>query len=442
LATPLPSDNAAAPPESPPGNRQGARLRLASGQSAPTQAGLTPPLSVWSVILGSRVLLFVVGYLTVSRFHQSAYARRLTYNRPELLLGTAGRWLNSWANWDGQWYVRIARVGYRGRSYAAFFPLYPVLVRWLAPLAADSYIVAGIGLSLVFYVAAMYLLYRLIDIDYGRQVAGWTVVFASLCPTSFFFQAVYTESAFLLFVVACLFFARRGQWLFAGVAGFFATLTRNTGILLLLPMALLYLDACNWRPRRIDRRVAWFALVPAGLAVWMVYLQAKLGDPFAFSLAQRHWHRRLTAPWIAVEHGLRSGVSGIVTILHHGQETAAITAGGTLPVSSEVVRSAVPNALALVALLVAVTVLALAARRIKLPYLVYGFASLAAPLFYPTPRQPLYSMPRFVVVIFPVFLAFALLTRRLPATRTALLVGSALGLVLLTSLFARFFFVA
>jgi hypothetical protein len=406
------------------------------------RARLGPPLTVWSVILGSRALLFVVGYLTVTHLPLATYARLFTYNRADLLTGTLGRWLNSWANWDGQWYVRIARVGYRERSYTAFFPLYPMLVRWLSPLGAHGYIVTGVALSLVFYVAALYLLYRLIVIDYGRRVAGWTVVFASLFPTSFFFQAVYTESAFLLFVVACLFFARREQWLFAGVAGFFAALTRNTGILLLLPMALFYLEARNWRLRRVDRRLAWFALVPAGLAVWMVYLQVKLGDPLAFSLAQRHWHRHLRAPWITLDHGLRSGISGIATILHHGQWTLSDTAHGPLPVSSEIVRISLPNALALIALLVAVALLAMTARRMKLPYMVYGLASLVAPLFYPTPLQPLFSMPRFVVVVFPVFLALALLTQRLPATRIALLAGSTLALVLLTSVFVRFIFVA
>lgn len=443
MATPLPEDETVTPPRL-PNERRRSRPRLVPGGRVSKLARSSPPLSVWSVILGSRMLLFLVGYLTVTHVPGAAInARLLTYNRDQLLPGTLGTVLNSWANWDGQWYVRIARVGYHRLDYTAFFPLYPLLVRWLTPLAAHSYIIAGVALSSAFYLAAMYMLYRLVAIDYERRVAAWTVIFASLFPTSFFFQAVYTESAFLFFVVACLFWARREQWLLAGCAGFLAALTRNTGILVLLPMSVFYMDARHWRLGRVDRHAAWFALVPAGLAVWMAYLQVRLGDWLAFSRAQRHWDRSFALPWVTLSRGLRSGASGIATLLlHHGQPAAFAAAGGTLQVSSHYARVALPNALALVTLVVAVGALVLAARRLRLAYLVYGFAALVAPLSYPTPLQPLYSMPRFILAVFPVFLALALLTERLRATRLALLAASALTLVLLTSVFVRFIFVA
>lgn len=441
MAAPLPQDQTTDPLHPSP---ERAELRLVPGAAAPQRAALAPPPGVWAAVVGSRALLFLVGYLTVARVPQAAStARTLTYNRAQLLPGALGQVFNAWANWDGQWYVKIARVGYPTRDYAAFFPLYPTLVRWLGPLTAHRYIIAGVALSLTFYVAAMYVLYRLIAIDYGSRVATWTVAFASLFPTSFFFQAVYTESAFFFLVVTCLFFARREQWLFAGLAGFFAALTRNTGILLLLPMALFYLGARGWRPRRIDHRLAWFGLVPAGLAVWMAYLRVRLGNALAFSQAQLHWHRSFTAPWVTVVAGWHKGISGITTLLlHHGQAPPLATAQGSLLVSSHVARNALPNALDIVVLVGAVVALGLSARRLKAPYLVYGFATLAAPLFYPTPLQPLYSMSRFALVAFPVFLAIALLTERLVATRIALLAVSTVALVLLTSVFVRFIFVA
>jgi hypothetical protein len=442
LATPLPQDRTtSAPRQRPSPDQRRAELRLAP-EAAPRRATLAAPRGVWAAVVGSRALLLLVGYLTVARVPQAAStARTLTYNREQLLPGTLGQVFNAWANWDGQWYVKIARVGYPTRDYAAFFPFYPGLVRSLGPLTAHRYIIAGVVLSLAFYVAAMYVLYRLIAIDYGSRVATWTVTFTSLFPTSFFFQAVYTESAFLFLVVTCLFFARREHWLFAGLAGFLAALTRNTGVLLLLPMTLFYLGARGWRPRRIDRQLVWFALVPAGLAVWMVYLRVRLGNALAFSQAQLHWHRSFTAPWVTLVAGWHKGISGITTLLlHHGQASPLATTGGSLLVSSHIARNALPNALNIVVLVGAVVALALSARRLKLPYLVYGFAALAAPLFYPTPLQPLYSMPRFALVVFPVFLALALLTERLVVTRIALLAVSTVALVLLTSVFVRFIF--
>lgn len=443
MATPLPDGRPASPRPLAPHLRR-ADLHLVADKQATRAATRGPSLAAWSVIVGSRVLLFVVGYVTVTRVPEAASnARALTYNPAQLLPGALGRVFNAWANWDGQWYLRIARRGYPSSDYAAFFPFYPALVRWLGPLAGYKYIIVGVALSLAFYLAAMYVLHRLVALDYGPRVATWTVVFASLFPTSFFFQAVYSESAFLFFVVTCLYFARRDRWLLSGLAGFFAALTRNTGVLLLLPMALYYLGARDRRPRAIDRHLLWFALVPAGLAVWMVYLRIRLGNALAFSLAQLHWHRRLTAPWVTLADGAHRGVSGIATLfLHHGQAPPLASVSGSVLVSSHVARIALPNALALVLFVGAALALILAARRLTLPYLVYGLAALVAPLFYPTPLQPLYSMPRFLLVAFPVFMALALLTERLVLTRLALLAVSSVALVLLTTVFVRFIFVA
>ncbi len=435
LATPLPQDKTATPLRGPRSAPTGARVRLVA---APAPARRTmPPLGVWSVIVGSRVLALVAAYLAVTRLPQAVYARRLIYNPTALLSGAPGRWLNAWADWDGQWYVRIAREGYRARVSAAFFPLYPLLLRVLSPLVAHSYVVVGVALSLACYVAAMVVLYRLVTIDYGDRVASWTVVFASVFPTSFFFQAVYTESIFLLTTVTCLYFARRERWLLAGLAGFLAALTRNTGILVLLPMALFYLSARGWRLRQLDRRLAFFALVPAGLALWMVYLLAKFGDPLAFSRAQDYWHRHLSTPWTTIDLGVRKGIAGIQALMHNGEGTPSISSHNTL-----LIPVTLPNALAFVSLVGAVVVLVLSVRRLKLPYAAYAWASLAAPLFYPAPRQPLYSLPRFLVVIFPVFLGLALVSERLKVTRVAISVAFMLGLLLLTSVFVRFNFVA
>ena len=311
----------------------------------------------------------------MTRLPQAVYARRLIYNPTALLSGAPGRWLNAWADWDGQWYVRIAREGYRARVSAAFFPLYPLLLRVLSPLVAHSYVVVGVALSLACYVAAMVVLYRLVTIDYGDRVASWTVVFASVFPTSFFFQAVYTESIFLLTTVTCLYFARRERWLLAGLAGFLAALTRNTGILVLLPMALFYLSARGWRLRQLDRRLAFFALVPAGLALWMVYLLAKFGDPLAFSRAQDYWHRHLSTPWTTIDLGVRKGIAGIQALMHNGEGTPSISSHNTL-----LIPVTLPNALAFVSLVGASLMPGSSAgRRLELP--------VPGPPAWPSPRR-------------------------------------------------------
>jgi hypothetical protein len=159
--------------------------------------------------------------------------------------GMAARLAVPWTHWDGAWFLRVALRGYRHDASPAFFPLYPLLIRGLAPLTGGNYVLAGMAVSLVAYAAAMILLYRLVAGDVGRRVALWSVVFLSLFPTAFFFQAVYSESLFLALTLAALLAARRGRWWLAGLLGGLATLTRSAGVLLLVPLAWMW-----WEQRR------------------------------------------------------------------------------------------------------------------------------------------------------------------------------------------------
>ena len=70
-------------------------------------------------------------------------------------------------------------------------------------------------------------------------------IYLAIGPLSFFLQAVYTESLFLLLSLACFVFAREGRWRLAGFMGLLATLTRSTGVLLLIPMVVLLLRAAR-----------------------------------------------------------------------------------------------------------------------------------------------------------------------------------------------------
>ena len=146
------------------------------------------------------------------------------------------RLLRPWANWDGAWYISIASHGYHQPQSWAFFPFYPSLLRGTAALTDGDYVLAGVAVSMVAALAAAAVLYLLVEDDHGPRVALWTVLFLAFFPTSFFLQAVYTESLFLLMSVACVLWARRGRWELAGLAGMLAALTRNTGILLLIPV--------------------------------------------------------------------------------------------------------------------------------------------------------------------------------------------------------------
>ena len=72
--------------------------------------------------------------------------------------------------------------------------------------------------------------------------------------------------------------AMSGRWWVAGIVGGFATATRFAGILLVPLLVILFFQRDD-RPRA---RVAWVALVPAGLVAFMWHLHRVTGDAFAF----------------------------------------------------------------------------------------------------------------------------------------------------------------
>lgn len=312
---------------------------------------------------------------------------------------------------DAGWFVHIAREGYGGSpGRPAFFPLYPVLVRVASVFTLGNYWLAGLAVSLVCYAGAMVLLFRLTAAEANRRVGARAVVLISVFPTAFVFSAVYSESLFLLLTVAAFHFARRRQWVVACVAGCLATLTRSSGIVLIVPLLLIFANEQGWATRRPtlsrsgDLRVAWLLLVPAGLVAYMVYLWATLGDALRFVEVQRtFWHRYTTWPWVDVWRGARAAVRGIGAI----SSELSLLPSGLLPGERLEVLFA-RTLLPFGALAFATLCLVLVFRRLPLPYGIYCALALLVPLLEPSRLVPLYSYHRFVLVVFPLFMALAI----------------------------------
>jgi hypothetical protein len=87
---------------------------------------------------------------------------------------------------------------------------------------------------------------------------------------------------------------------------------------------------------------------------------------------------------------------------------------------------------------VAVAMLVACWRRLPAAYTLYAVAALLVPLLYSTEARPLYSVPRFVVVIFPLFMATAAALLPRPVRRWLLVALMLAMLVGSTVLFASF----
>ena len=432
---------------------------------------------------GIRVFLVAVALITTLTV--GLRARPVFMRDPahiEVFTGFARRLLEPWANWDGVWFIRIAAAGYHSHAFSqAFFPLYPAAVRIVAPIAGHFYVVAGVAVSLACYAAAMVLLYRLALLERGSRVALWSVVFISVFPTAFFFQAVYSESMFLLLTLLSFSAGRRGRWWLAGVAGLLAALTRSSGLLLLLPLAVMWWEQRRGAPVRLPggpaeatpplpgsasataaapsagsvpavaaappagpvsalRRppvlsLGWLLLVPAGLGLYMAYLWRAFSDPFLFSAVQGFWGRRSSLPPAAVWDGAVAAYHGVHWLVLHG---AGALLNGPHTASGGLQSDVIANPLEFLALLTAVVLVVVCWRKLPAAYTLYGLAALLFPLLYPTTARPLDSLPRFLAVVFPLFIALAAGVVERPVWRWAVVALFGGLLVLATVLFASF----
>jgi len=326
-----------------------------------------------------------------------------------------GYFTDIWGRWDSDFFLRIAQSGYDDAS-AAFHPLYPALIAGLGRLFFGHYLLAGLVISLLCGLGSFVLLHRLAEERLGPGGAQRSVLYLAVFPMALFLQAVYSESLFLLLVLAAFALAERNRFAGAGLVAGLAILTRAAGLALLPALALL-----AWRHRERLRSLAGIALAVPVAAIYPLVLWQQVGDPWAFSDAQDRWHRHLSraGPLGGIWDGLVAGWRGLEQfVVGHGTN---VPGANPMHAAAENVQ-----ALAFLALFVALAVVAW--RRFGAPYGLFAAVSLAIPLAYPSSRWPLLSLPRFGLVIFPFFLALAAVTAGKPRLHTAVVACSALFL--------------
>jgi hypothetical protein len=241
---------------------------------------------------GGLVALFVASRLLilVAAFVAEALIPRNLLLEP----GADGPILRSLTSWDGWYYLGIVRDGYQAAPVAgdyaniAFPPLYPVLIRLLSwPIPGSEGIVA-ILISNLAFIGALALLVRLGTPYLGRRRATMAAGLLIIYPFASVFAMAYTESLFLLLMVAAFLAAERGHRAWAGIFLALTVLCRLQGIALILPLLIIMLRQDGWRPRLSQ---AWLLLGPLAAAAFLAYIAIVTGAATAFLDAQRAWGR-------------------------------------------------------------------------------------------------------------------------------------------------------
>jgi hypothetical protein len=445
----------------------------------------------WRALWVSRLLVWIAAAGTVATLGFGPI--RGAFNPPGVTRGFG--WLGNLlaapaARWDSAWYLVIAHYGYRPElgSYTAardaFFPLYPLGLRTLSDVGLPA-VLAGVLFSLAAFALALYGTHRLATLELGGsgrpgagEIARLAVLVTALAPMAFYFSAVYSESLYLALSVGLFWCARQGRWAWTGVLGALAVATRSTGLVLLAPALMLYLygprediapdfglqrlgrgagslrgedspgedsitararaRARRFRPRyRLRMSVLWLLLLPVGLGLYMAYLGLSGGAWIAPLHSQEIWGRHFAGPYLGIWDGMRAALQGARQLL------SAQRAHVYYPVASGSPFVAAGHNLMLLAfLLAAVPLFVFAFRLLPLAYGVYAIAALALPLSYPVPSQPLMSLPRFLIVLFPLSIAFAAWLAARPRARVPALAVSALLMAFFVAQFATWHWVA
>jgi len=372
------------------------------------------------------------------------------FDEPALTHAIADPVLAPLARWDSVWYLTIADSGYGEASLrsghrpllahdssarAAFFPLYPLLVRGVGTLFGGSHaalLVAAFLVSLAAFLAALALLHRLAELELGRSLARPVLLLLALFPAAVYFGAPYSESLFLLLAVGAFYAARTGRWAWAGACAGLASATRSAGLLLIIPLAMIWWSS---RPRRTSH-AAWLLLAPVGIAAYAAWLGLAEGDALRFLDVQEAWSRHLAVPLAGAWDGLVAAWDGV----------RQLASGSRTPVyfheaAGDPFRIAAINVMLFATLVFAVAACVGVFRRLPRWYGVWVACSLLLPLTFPVTPQPLMSLPRFVSVLFPVFMWLAVVCEERRVT-DLVVAGSAVGLGLFTAQYASWHWIS
>lgn len=379
------------------------------------------------LFLGWRLLLILVAILAVNFVPLGATDRFLGGGPDNYQLAPA---FFSWANFDGEHYLSISIFGYKDLEQA-FFPVYPKLINIITgKIAATFPLVSiynyltiiftstfvGLIISNLFFLLSLILLFDLINLDYPERISFLTIIMLLFFPTSFYFGSLYSESIFLFLLIATFYSARKRRWWLAGVLGALASATRIFGILL-IPALIIEI----WQQKEDRKKLFWLLLVPAGFLSYMFYQWQSVGDPLAFYNLQKIVGEQHQSGIILFPHVIFRYLKMIYIIDINN------------PIYQTIILEFISGISFLFLHIYGYF------KKIRLSYLFFSFFAFVLP----TVQGSFSSLPRYVLILFPSFLAFAIVVDKVPKlVRVIIFLMLGFLLILETALFLRGYWVA
>lgn len=322
----------------------------------------------------------------------------------------------SWLNFDGEHYLEIIRHGYQPLNYF-FFPGYPLVVRFISGFFTNNLtnvVFFGLVVSNISFLVSLAGLWKLLRLDFTDKITKTTIILLLIFPTSFYFASYYTESLFLATVIWSFYFARKGNWFLSGILGCFSSFTRLIGVVL-LPALLT---------EKVKNKVFPFfvLIVPVGFGIYMYFLWKTIGDPLAFLHSIEIFGPQRSSSMITLPQVFYRYIFKIIPNV-------------SFSYFPNVFVTFLEFGVGIVFLILSI----LSFLKLRLNYSIF----LSLGYLIPTFSGSFSSLPRYVLVLFPAFVLFALWLKDRPLfVRTFVYIISIIGLIISTTMFVRGYWIS
>ncbi len=152
-------------------------------------------------------------------------------------------------------------------------------------------IVGGVFISVVASGLALFLLYKLVLLQFKDKSLAFNAVLVGICfPTSFYFSLVYSEALFLFLLVSLFYLVKQKKMMLSLIPAILLPLSRPVGIFVIIPLlfSITLLKGKNFsfkiptfnKPLRFSFNPKYFyAFAPAvGLVLYFIFIKSATGD--------------------------------------------------------------------------------------------------------------------------------------------------------------------
>jgi hypothetical protein len=283
------ASTAAPPAASDPEGTSRRRWRSLAARVRP----LGPAVALYTAVKGLGFASFL---LLLHYAHDQKYISRSMLTPISSVFAVLG-------SWDGAWYRGIAEHGYHPaliptgaplgtehsmeQNAAAFFPLYPTLIRIVHECTRLGYLKSAVLASILASLVAAAGIYAVGKLLAGHKAALIAVALWAVFPSSGVEWSAYSESSLVAVAAWCLYFALRKQWLTAGVLAMVAGLSRPTAIAVVGAYAVAALIALYRRRDGWIRPLAGLCIAPLGSLGYLLWVSVRMGSLTAYPTLER-----------------------------------------------------------------------------------------------------------------------------------------------------------